>query len=201
MCAFVIPGRIRHPLASNRRAAGDTIAPCGAMRETAPFSIKMSDPCRAELSKSRMCPPARMIGRVPRGCRSIDANADCTGRNLPCCAKHGLLETLSIVILDKSKTQRSSGERICRLRGGRKRFTKFGLAVAQAASRTTACISTAAPASRCSGRGLFAHVVARTIHTRYKYHPGWADPGRHQLHRRCLVQPWRSPAGRLARCI
>ena len=153
MCAFVIPGKIRHLLASNCRAAGDAIVPCGATRETAPFSIKMSELCRAELSKSRMCPPARMTGSVPRGCRSIDANADCTVEpDLLSRAKHVLLEHYRLSFSIKARLSDHPSKRI------RQKFAKFGLAALQSASRITACISTAAPASRCSGR-----VSSRTL--------------------------------------
>jgi len=158
VCAFVIPGRIRHPLASNRRAAGDAIVPCGPMRETAPFSIKMSEPCRAELCKLRMCPPASMIAGVPRGCRSIDANADCTGGNriyLPAqnmdCLKHYRLSfSIKARLCDRPANGFVASERNAK-------FTKFGSEL-HAASLITACINTAAPASRSSGR-----VSSRTL--------------------------------------
>ena len=158
MCAFVIPGRIRHPLASNRRAAGAAIVPCGAMRETAPFSIKMSEPCRAELCKSRMCPPASMIGSVPRGCRSLDANAGCTGGNriyLPAQSMDGLKHyRLSFSIKARLSDLPANG--FVALDGNAK-YAKFGSAL-QAASLITACINTAAPASRSAGR-----VSSRTL--------------------------------------
>ncbi len=109
-----------------------------------------------KLCKSRMCPASEHDRSVPRGCRSIDANAVCTWwiPDLPSCAKHGLPETLSIVILDKSKTSSANGLSPQR---GTQNLRNFGSEL-HAASLITACINTAAPASRSSGR-----VSSRTL--------------------------------------